>query len=58
VSRQDALTGLTTALFYGAFFREFDRARRYHQPLAVLMIDLDLFKKINDTCVISAVTRF
>jgi len=29
---------------------EFSRSRRYHRPLAFLMADLDLFKRINDTC--------
>ncbi len=29
---------------------ELSRARRYRHPLSVLMIDLDWFKQINDTC--------
>lgn len=27
---------------------EFERARRYHQPLALVMFDLDRFKQVND----------
>ncbi|MGH8670507.1 MAG: putative bifunctional diguanylate cyclase/phosphodiesterase, partial [Burkholderiales bacterium] len=46
----DALTGLPNR----AFFRDFldwqlSRARRNRQPLAVLFLDLDRFKYINDT---------
>lgn len=46
----DALTGLLNR--YGlqrALAREHAEARRYERPLACLMIDLDNFKKINDT---------
>lgn len=45
----DALTGLLNRLgFNGAFTREFERARRYHQPLSVVILDLDHFKRVND----------
>ena len=46
----DSLTGLlnhSTALT--AFSQELARAERDHQPLAVLIADLDHFKEINDT---------
>jgi two-component system cell cycle response regulator len=46
----DALTGLLNR--YGlqrSLSREHAEARRYQRPLACLMIDLDNFKKVNDT---------
>jgi len=49
LARTDVLTG---ALNRRAFFeygeKEFERARRYKTTLAVIMIDLDYFKLIND----------
>lgn len=46
----DPLTGL---LNRGRFFElaaeEISRSRRYERPLAVVMLDIDLFKNINDT---------
>jgi diguanylate cyclase (GGDEF)-like protein/hemerythrin-like metal-binding protein len=45
----DALTGLLNRLgFNGAISREFARSRRYRQPLSVVMLDLDHFKRVND----------
>jgi diguanylate cyclase (GGDEF)-like protein/hemerythrin-like metal-binding protein len=45
----DALTGVLNRLgFNGAFSREFERARRYRQPLSVVILDLDHFKRVND----------
>jgi diguanylate cyclase (GGDEF)-like protein len=29
--------------------QEFERAQRYHRPLSAIMLDLDHFKKVNDT---------
>jgi diguanylate cyclase (GGDEF)-like protein len=29
--------------------REFSRARRFHRPLSVIMLDIDFFKQLNDT---------
>jgi diguanylate cyclase (GGDEF)-like protein/PAS domain S-box-containing protein len=47
----DELTGLRNRR---AFFlhgeEEVRRARRYQAPLALLMLDLDRFKQVNDTC--------
>lgn len=46
----DALTGLPNrALFYDRLNQAIARARRYHEAVAVLFLDLDGFKKINDT---------
>lgn len=49
LARKDALTGL---LNRRAFFEdagaELQRARRYRTPLALLMIDIDEFKSVND----------
>jgi diguanylate cyclase (GGDEF)-like protein len=46
----DGLTGLNNHRFFQAFFeRELSRARRYNHPLSLIMIDIDHFKKINDS---------
>jgi diguanylate cyclase (GGDEF)-like protein len=45
----DFLTGIANRrLFQESGESEIQRARRYKSPLAVLMIDLDYFKKVND----------
>lgn len=45
--------GLTRALTHSAFRErldgEFRRARRYHRPLSLVLIDLDFFKQVNDS---------
>ena len=51
MSMSDSLTGLRNR--YGlqrALQREYAETRRYHRPLSCLMIDIDYFKEINDTC--------
>ena len=49
LARTDVLTGvLTRRAFFEGGLRELDRARRYQQPLSVVMIDIDHFKRIND----------
>ena len=50
LSLTDALTGLPNRRQFDAIMRhDFESAVRDNQPLAVLMIDLDHFKWINDT---------
>jgi diguanylate cyclase (GGDEF)-like protein/PAS domain S-box-containing protein len=46
----DSLTGLNNRrhLFVLAE-HEFERAQRYANPLAIMMLDLDFFKRVNDT---------
>ena len=47
---RDHLTGLYNRRFMEEFLdRELLRARRKNRPLAVMMLDLDHFKKLNDT---------
>jgi diguanylate cyclase (GGDEF)-like protein len=49
LSSQDGLTGLSNRrLFDSTLDREWRRARRSGQPLALMMIDIDHFKKYND----------
>lgn len=49
-AQTDALTGLSNRRhFYELAEMELSRSRRYSVPMAVLMLDLDNFKLINDT---------
>lgn len=49
LATRDGLTGaLSRHHFFTLAEREFERARRYPAPLAVMMIDLDNLKSIND----------
>jgi diguanylate cyclase (GGDEF)-like protein len=46
----DALTGVASRRhFFDLARREVERAKRYHHPLSLLMIDIDHFKQFNDT---------
>ena len=48
-AKTDYLTGLCNRRAFIAFAeRELEHARRYKKPLAILAIDIDFFKKIND----------
>lgn len=46
----DSLTGVYNRKGFGDFMkREFHRAKRYHKSLALIMLDVDNFKAINDS---------
>jgi diguanylate cyclase (GGDEF)-like protein len=46
---RDDLTGLSSERYFHQFLqREFERARRYNAPLALIFCDLDHFRDIND----------
>jgi diguanylate cyclase (GGDEF)-like protein len=46
----DSLTGLfNRRAFEKKIDEEFERSKRYHNPLSVLLLDIDNFKMINDT---------
>ncbi len=50
LSITDALTNLYNRRYFETSFdREFARAKRYNSPLSIAVIDIDYFKKINDT---------
>ena len=50
ISQRDGLTNLLNHKhFHETFDKEFNRAKRYRRPLSLIMLDIDLFKKINDT---------
>jgi diguanylate cyclase (GGDEF)-like protein len=50
IATHDALTGLwNRGAIFDLFRKEHDRARREGRPLSVVMVDLDHFKKVNDT---------
>lgn len=46
----DALTGLANRMRFNEFLEDqFTRAFKLHRPLSVLFVDVDHFKKVNDT---------
>lgn len=50
VAESDSLTGvLNRRSFLSHFNKQIATSDRYHSPLSILLIDLDHFKKINDT---------
>lgn len=45
----DSLTGIYNRyVFQENFIKEFDRARRYKHPFSLMIMDIDLFKEVND----------
>jgi len=51
LSITDELTGMyNVRYFWARLHYEFVRSRRYGQPLACLLADLDRFKPVNDAC--------
>ena len=50
LSSIDSLTGISNRrMFDQALHREWHRAIRYQHPLSLIMLDIDYFKKFNDT---------
>jgi diguanylate cyclase (GGDEF)-like protein len=50
IAATDPLTGLANRrAFEEALKRDFSRADRANQPISVLVLDIDFFKKVNDT---------
>jgi diguanylate cyclase (GGDEF)-like protein len=50
LSRTDALTGLFNRRYFEErLHEEFTRSRRYGAPLSLVMLDIDHFKRVNDT---------
>ncbi len=49
-SREDGLTKLYNRRYIDALLaQEFERSQRFNHPFSIAIIDIDLFKKINDT---------
>ena len=51
---QESITDGLTGLFHHKYFElrlkeELDRSKRYKHPLTLIIIDIDFFKKVNDT---------
>jgi len=50
IAHSDPLTGLLTRrTFFEAAAREWERTRRSRRPVSCVMVDIDFFKRINDT---------
>jgi diguanylate cyclase (GGDEF)-like protein len=49
LSRTDPVTGIgNSRYFFELFRRETARVARYHRPMAVVYIDVDDFKRVNE----------
>jgi diguanylate cyclase (GGDEF)-like protein len=50
LAETDPLTGIPTRrLFHNRLEQEFNRSQRYGSPLSCVMLDIDFFKRVNDT---------
>lgn len=50
IARTDSLTGLfNRRYFFEIAEKEFAKSIRYDRPLSIILLDIDLFKEINDT---------
>ena len=50
LAETDELTGIANRRkFFSSLQNEFTKAYRYKRPLSILMMDIDFFKKVNDT---------
>ncbi len=50
MATRDSLTGLYNRHYFNEMiYKEIERAKRYREPLSMLLVDVDNFKEINDT---------
>jgi two-component system cell cycle response regulator len=50
LTRTDPLTGVSNRRYFlETLTNEYHRSLRYHRPLSFVMLDIDYFKKVNDT---------
>ncbi|MBF0266430.1 MAG: diguanylate cyclase [Gammaproteobacteria bacterium] len=50
LSQTDSLTSIGNRYYFEKRLQEeFDRSRRYHHSLSLILLDIDFFKRINDT---------
>jgi diguanylate cyclase (GGDEF)-like protein/PAS domain S-box-containing protein len=50
ISSQDGLTGIANRCYFDSYLRqEWEQAKQNNQPLSLIMIDVDFFKRLNDT---------
>ncbi len=48
-TKEDSLTKLYNRRYFDSLLeKEFNRSRRYHKPMAVMICDIDNFKQVND----------